>query len=691
MQPRNVLMCLIYLLSASDISNAIFDFPGEKIEISPVHIAEDASRQATQLGVESEQRQERLEDTIISYNIKVANGSISHAQLLESLPNEEAEKHDCVARKILKASQFLSAQCRILNIGSCASCLSAIQLPRSELREQCLGVIQNCADCSHTFRRLLPANYRDGFYEMWKYPNVPRPGDASNLAEINQMSKNTEERDKNLIFVQWAQFIEHDLSKPAATTMKDGVPIECCNSDFGKLKPRYVHPACAPLEGPTHNIYETSTCLNYVRSALSLQPGCNYGPAQQFNQATSILDLSQLYGHTNESQNKMRAFTNGLLKTSGGNLLPFAQQKGYFCAYNENTNKPCFMAGDSRVNSNPFMNLIYTVFLRSHNRIAVELKNQRSTWSDEQLFQVAKQRNINIYRNIIYNEWLPGLLGEKISKSITEESTSQQNHMEGVSNEFAVAAIRFYYSMMPNALLSLPLIYQNTILENVIDANPRSIHPEQLFSLRDQFYKSEYLTNPNNLEIGLDAMLRQRALKMDSQYADSVIKHFLQTEMHSNRNVEFDALAWDIQRGRDHGLSGYVKYLEVCEKTKINDWSDLRGFIRDSDIENIKSVYKSVEKIDLIIGGISEIPKNGSMLGPTFTCILGEQFFKLRRRERFNLNENNLMVEDGAYLHESETISGRELLCKATLLEDVPRSIFLPTSETNRPIPCTSS
>lgn len=49
--------------------------------------------------------------------------------------------------------------------------------------------------------------------------------------------------------------------------------------------------------------------------------------------------------------------------------------------------------------------------------------------------------------------------------------------------------------------------------------------------------------------------------------------------MNSKRPTHTDMLAFDIQRGRDHGLQPYYKYLEICHNIKINDWSGLSRFI----------------------------------------------------------------------------------------------------------------
>ena len=112
--------------------------------------------------------------------------------------------------------------------------------------------------------------------------------------------------------------------------------------------------------------------------------------------------------------------------------------------------------GDARVNEQPNLAMMHTLFLREHNRVARKLGKVNPQWNDETLFQETRRVVVAEWQHIVYNEWLPIILGQKNMKKfglypLTKGfSNSYKTDFDPrITNAFGAAAFRIGHTMIP--------------------------------------------------------------------------------------------------------------------------------------------------------------------------------------------------------------------------------------------------
>ncbi|EDW04876.1 GH23458 [Drosophila grimshawi] len=129
-------------------------------------------------------------------------------------------------------------------------------------------------------------------------------------------------------------------------------------------------------------------------------------------------------------------------------------------------------------------------------------------------------------------------------------------------------------STMLGALLLLARIATLELQSSFFSHCSNILPLTKLFELKNEIYKPRLQYTSKKLNEILQSLLHERAMKMDSSYVDALVWHEPTKPAHA------DVLAFDIQRGRDHGLQPYYKYLEICNRNKkITSWSDFEDFI----------------------------------------------------------------------------------------------------------------
>jgi hypothetical protein len=382
--------------------------------------------------------------------------------------------------------------------------------------------------------------------------------------------------------------------------------------------------------------------LPFTRSHYDPKTGTSTSnPRQQINAVTSFLDLSQVYGSDAATAAALRTASGGELKTSPGGLLPY-DNATYFTAQklaslNQSVGgmqnqgplpaSSLFATGDSRGNENLELTALQTLFVRNHNLIASELQKEHPSWSDEQLYQEARKINIAEYQSIIYNEWIPAVLGPNALPAYTGYNPDVN---PSIANEFSTVAFRFGHS-----LLSGGIERQNNDGLDIADVNSSgaSINLAQDFfdpNLLSATGAVDPLTGHTSSNIG--AVLKGDA-DGNSQAMDLLTINDVRNLLFGNGGGGQDLIARDIQRGRDNGLPDYNTMRVAYGLPAVTSFAQITSNVQVQ--QELKEAYGNVNNIDAFEGGLAEDHVKGSDVGPLFRAIMVDQFTRLRDGDRF--------------------------------------------------------
>lgn len=146
---------------------------------------------------------------------------------------------------------------------------------------------------------------------------------------------------------------------------------------------------------------------------------------------------------------------------------------------------------------------------------------------------------------------------------------------------------------------------------------------------------SDWFNRPIIVETEFDNLNRGMVTQPEQdtdKHIDPEVKHFL---FRQDQPFGMDLKALDIQRNRDHGLASYNDFREFCGLKRAHSWEGFLDLITPASIAKLQSLYVSHEDVDLTVGAALEAHVAGALAGPTFLCILTEQFFRTRVGDRF--------------------------------------------------------
>ncbi|PSN32287.1 hypothetical protein C0J52_19510, partial [Blattella germanica] len=596
------------------------------------------------------------------------------------------------------------------------------------------------------FTRLVGPLYADGM-------TAPRISVTGNQLPLPRIVSRTVHPDEGfhdhagtVMVVAWGQFMDHDYTLTATPVdpLNRNEPEECCH------RPDHLkNPYCLEIQIPADDYFYSLfglQCQDFVRGFPAVRPGCRLGSRSQFNTLTGVLDGNTVYGVSEKfasllflfpeidftgscfiETNKevfsvfFVRFSTSLVFTNDETFLnrifacirhclkdknitafhidnnqlinmraPKVYEWGKYPSQHKNS--------EIRVNEQLVLTCMHTLMAREHNRVARGLAQVNPHWDDETLYQEARRIVIAEIQHITYNEFLPIILGKEVMEKFGLLTQKEVNYLLYYANYWfqkwfcnkrnagviwaisrknekpmsfkqtkliyhfiiTYSYFRQFSPMMKRVWISCLKEngywdgYDPNVNPNVIDAFAAAA-----FRLSDLIRQPYDLYRAGVLDEYFMGLMNQVAQAMDDSVTQEVTNHLFKKP---GARYGMDLASFNMQRGREFGLPGYMEFRHPSD-------------------------------VDLWSGGVSERPLPGSMVGPTFACIIATQFSYSRRGDRFWYELGNQPSSfTPEQLQEVRKAKLSRVICDNTDLIDSIQvyPMVLPDHEINPRVPCRS-
>ncbi|MFT5078135.1 MAG: peroxidase [Planctomycetota bacterium] len=491
------------------------------------------------------------------------------------------------------------------------------------------------------FRTFTTVEYSDGISEPGGLDRA-NPRTVSNaLGSQEEFMPN--ELDLSDFIWGWGQFIDHDVN------LNDDAPLEPFDIDI---------PSCDPMFDP---MCEGDRKMRMFRSKNDLTTGTSTAdPRRHINDVTSYIDASTVYGSDETRSDWLRSNSDGKLKVSTGNTLPWNTVDGEFDSAIDPTapfmvldgpDVPVkfFVGGDIRINEQPGLICFHTVMVREHNRQCDLIVADNPGWTGEEVYQRARKIVSGLVQAVTYEEFLP-----KLGVSLPAFSAYNPSLDASIINVFSAAGYRFGHTMVNGRLIRIE--------ENGDDFEFGAI------DLRDGFFNPEIIKD----EGGISPFFRGLAAQKH-QFVDPLI-------MNDIRNFLFgppgaggiDLLSINIARARERGVSDYNTIRQEIGLSAITSLTELTS---DPELQSkLATVYTDVNDIDPWIGFMSEDHLDKAIIGEGLNALFVMQFGALRDGDRYYYENDPAFTEDE--IEEIKNTKLSEILLRNTDIEVLQEDVF---------------
>jgi hypothetical protein len=259
--------------------------------------------------------------------------------------------------------------------------------------------------------------------------------------------------------------------------------------------------------------------------------------------------------------------------------------------------------------------VLHNLFGLEHNAICDALKSAYPYWNDEELFQHARLINGALIAKIHTTEWTPGILGHpalqfgmaaqwwgapqrwlhlllgednEVSRGIPGSATDQHSAPYAMTEEFT--AVYRMHPLLPDNVQIHAIKKGKTETLDFVDV--------QGSKTRALMRKHGFANVLYSLGIANPGALRIR------NYPNFLRQFQKDAARHKRKPPLMDMAAIDIMRDRERGVPRYNRFRELLGKKRVTSFEEITSI---PDVaEKMREIYKDVDRVDLLVGLMSE-------------------------------------------------------------------------------------
>ncbi|NP_536345.2 lactoperoxidase isoform X1 [Mus musculus] len=537
--------------------------------------------------------------------------------------------------------------------------------------------------------RWLPAEYEDGLslpygWTPGKMRNgfpLPQPREVSNQIAAYLNEEDVLDQKRSMLFMQWGQIVDHDMDFAPETEMGSDTYTKA-QCDEHCIQGDNCFPIMFPPGDP--KLKTQGKCMPFFRAGFVCPtPPYKSLAREQINALTSFLDASLVYSPEPSLANRLRNLSSPLglmavneeVSDNGRPFPPFVKMKPSPCeVINATAGVPCFLAGDSRASEQILLATSHTLFIREHNRLATELSRLNPHWDRETLYQEARKIMGAFIQITTFRDYLPILLGDEMQKWIPPYQGYNESVDPRISNVFTFA-LRFGHLEIPSTVYRL-------------DENYQPWGSESELPLHTVFFNTWRLVKDGGIDPLVRGLLAKNAKLMhQNKMMTGELRNKLFQPNHTIHG--FDLASINIQRSRDHGQPGYNSWRAFCGLSQPKTLEELSAVMKNEVLaKKLMDLYGTPSNIDIWLGAVAEPLVHRGRVGPLLTCLLGQQFQRIRDGDRFWWENPGVFTEKQR--ESLQKMSFSRLVCDNTGIDKVPLNPFQANAYPHGFVDCSS-